>query len=119
MRRTGSLDFTATSTQMCSSLRRTRSISRYPQHEHLISTTRTCILDLRETINMDGWRTTAPFPVDLMQAHSNTSFDANGSPGNGPGHQWYGPIEAACRQLPAALVAWRNSNEEIDYRRWH
>ena len=52
-----------------------------------------------------------------MRAAPDTSFDENRNPGNAAGWQCYGPIDVACCQLRAALVAWRNLKEEIDYRR--
>ena len=86
------------------------------QHEQLMSITRASIVDLRDTIDMDSWRETAFFPIKNMQAGPDTSFEENEKPANAPGYQWYGQIEAACRQLRAALVPWRDFNEEIDYR---
>ena len=58
------------------------------QHEQLISTTRTCIVNLRNTIDMDGWRKTACLSIELMQTAPGTSFDENRNPGNAPGYQW-------------------------------
>ena len=88
-----------------------------PQHAHLISTARACIDNLRETIDMEDWRTTASCPMYRMQAAPHTSFDGNGNLGNAPGYKSYGQKEVAYRQLRSALVALRNFNEEIDYQR--
>ena len=88
-----------------------------PQHARVISTTRVCIDNLRDTIDMDGWRTTGSFPTELMQAAPDASFDENRNPGNTPGYQWYGQIELAFSNLQSTVIAWRNYNQEIDYQR--
>ena len=36
------------------------------RHARVVSRTRACIHDLREVIDMDTWRTTAPFPFESM-----------------------------------------------------
>ena len=47
------------------------------RHTHVVSKTRTCINDLREAIDMDSWRTTAPFRFGSMRAAPDTCFDKN------------------------------------------
>ena len=86
----------------------------HPQ-AHVVSKTTVCIHNVREVVDMDSWRATAPFPSECMQAAPDTSFNKYGNPGSAQNYQWYTKIEVACRNPRSALLALRSCDEELDY----
>ena len=81
-----------------------------------VSRTNACIYDLREFVDIDSWRKTAPFPYESMQTTPDTFFDKNKTPGSAPSYQWYPKIEVACQNFRLALVDWRKCEEEFVWR---
>ena len=50
------------------------------QHANVVSWTTACIYDLLETVDIDSWRQTAPFPYWSMQTAIDSSFDEHKTP---------------------------------------
>ena len=71
------------------------------------------IFNLRDIVDIDSWRKTAPFPHDTMRTAPDTSFDESGTPGSAPSYQWYGKTEVAT--FPKALVDWRKCDEDLEW----
>ena len=85
-----------------------------PLHAELVSRTSATIFNLRDIVDIEGWRKTAPFPYETMRRAPHTSFDETGTPGSAPSYQWYAKIEVACQNFRRALVDWRICNKELD-----
>ena len=83
-------------------------------HAEVVSKTTSTIFDLRDVVDIDSGRKTAPFPYYTMRSVPDTSFDESGTPGSTPSYQWYAKIEVACQNFRKALVGWRKCNEELD-----
>ena len=71
-------------------------------------------MQLREVVNTDGWRKTAPFPYESMRAAPDTSFDENGTPGSAPSCHRYAKIEVACQNFRSPLVTLRKCAKHPD-----
>ena len=49
--------------------------------------TNACIFHLRDVVDIDSWRKTAPLRYDTMRTAPDTSFDETGTPGSAPSYQ--------------------------------
>ena len=84
-------------------------------HTAVVSKTNATIYNLRDVVDIDSWRKTAPFPYETMPSAPDMFFDESGTPGSAPSYQWYTKIEVACQNFRNALVDWRKCNEELDW----
>ena len=84
-------------------------------HAAVLTKTNATISELGKTINIDSWGRTAPFPYEMARSTPDTSFDGRGNAGGKPGYQWYTKIEVPCQNFRAALVDWRQGEEELDW----
>ena len=82
------------------------------QHAIVVPRTNACISDLRDVVDIEGWREIVPSSYESMQTAPDTSFDESRTPGSAPSYQWYGEIEVACQNLRKALV---DCDEELDW----
>ena len=77
-----------------------------PLHAEVVWRTNATIFDLRDIVDIDSWRKTAPFPFETMRSAPDTSA---------PSYQWYEKIWMACQNFRRALVDWQKCNEELDW----
>ena len=85
------------------------------RHAAFVSNTNATIHELRDVVEIDSWRKTAPFPYERIRSASDTSFDESRTPGGAPSYQWYKRIEVACQTFENALVDWRKCNKELHW----
>ena len=83
------------------------------RHATGVPKTNAIICELRDFVNIDSWRKTAPFPYETMRSTPDTSFHKSGTPGGAPSYQWCTKIQVACQNFRSALVDWQKCNEGL------
>ena len=71
------------------------------------------IFNLRDDVDIDRWRKTAPFPCDTMRTAPDTSFDESRTPGSARSYQCHTKTEVAT--FRKALVDWRKCHEDLEW----
>ena len=88
------------------------------RHAAVVTKTNATISELDQTIHIDSWERTAPFPYELARSAPDTSFDERGNVGGKPGYQWYTKAKRLARTFKrpslSGNVATKSSIEDSD-----